>query len=139
MKLTKQSTYSWDAATNISEQEAIDFANLILSEVTSNSSSITLNFEIAPKSTEIQSNWHTAMSYCENLNIDGKTGWRLPTNGELNDIYKSDNDFEHDWYWSSTEFSGNFAWFQCFDSGYQTNGHKTSDGYYVRAIRSIIP
>jgi hypothetical protein len=53
-----------------------------------------MNFEIAPKSTEIQTNWEEARMYCFSLNIDGKIGWRLPTKAELNEIYQSENDFE---------------------------------------------
>jgi hypothetical protein len=32
-----------------------------------------MNFEIAPKETEIQANWGDARLYCFALNIDGKT------------------------------------------------------------------
>lgn len=42
-----------------------------------------MKFEIAPKSTEMQTNWEDAKLYCFALNIDGKTGWRLPTLKEL--------------------------------------------------------
>lgn len=45
-----------------------------------------MKFEIAPKSTEIQANWEDAHLYCFSLNIDGKTGWRLPSITELFDI-----------------------------------------------------
>jgi hypothetical protein len=45
-----------------------------------------MNFEIAPKSTETKLNWNDARLYCFSLNIDGKTGWRLPTNDELHEI-----------------------------------------------------
>lgn len=38
-----------------------------------------MNFEIAPKSTEVKLNWDDAKLYCFSLAIDGKTGWRLPT------------------------------------------------------------
>lgn len=63
-----------------------------------------MNFEIAPKSTEIQANWNEARIYCFALNIDGKIGWRLPTKEELNEIYRSDNDFRTDgYYWYSDE------------------------------------
>jgi hypothetical protein len=42
-----------------------------------------MNFEIAPKETEIRANWYDAKLYCFSLNIDGKTGWRLPTDREF--------------------------------------------------------
>ena len=97
-----------------------------------------MNFEIAPKSTEIQANWYDARLYCFALRIDGKTGWRLPTKEELSEIYHSENDFNEDWHWSSTESDGDDAWFQCFGNGYQGCGITKNDGSgYVRAIRSI--
>lgn len=96
-----------------------------------------MNFEIAPKETEIHANWYDAKLYCFALNIDGKTGWRLPTKEELNEIYESENDFANVWYWSSTESNGHNAWFQYFNSGYQYSYGKTS-GNYVRAVRSTV-
>ncbi len=106
-----------------------------------------MNFEIAPKSTEIQANWYDAKLYCFALNIDGKTGWRLPTKEELNEIYQSENDFENNWYWSSFEYSsteyssteanGGNAWGQYMSGGGQCNYNKSNGGGYVRAIRSI--
>ena len=96
-----------------------------------------MNFEIAPKSTEIRANWYDAKLYCFALNIDGKTGWRLPNKEELNEIYQSENDFEKAWYWSSTEGNGGYAWGQGFYYGYQSNGNKYYGSGYVRAIRSI--
>jgi hypothetical protein len=97
-----------------------------------------MNFEIAPKSTEIQSNWHNDIAYCDSLNIGGKTGWRLPTKAELNKIYKSENDFTYDYYWSSTEHDGNYVWNQYFDGGSQGFSVKLYGGNYVRAIRSTV-
>ena len=96
-----------------------------------------MNFEIAPKETEIKSNWDDAKLYCFSLNIDGKVGWRLPSIDELREIYKSENDFEQRWYWSSTEFTGNYAWFQTMSNGYQNYCKKNHGSHYVRAIRSI--
>ena len=96
-----------------------------------------MNFEIAPKSTEIQANWDDAKFYCFSLNIESKTGWRLPTKEELNEIYKSDNDFVGSYYWSSTEYNGNCAWVQDFYDGYQSFSLKNYGGYYVRAIRDL--
>lgn len=42
-----------------------------------------MNFQIAPKSTEVKLNWEDAKLYCFSLNIDGKTGWRVPSVEEL--------------------------------------------------------
>ena len=97
-----------------------------------------MKYEIAPKSTEIQANWDDARLYCFSLNIDGKTGWRLPTKDELDEIYESDNDFEERWYWTSTEVNGNSAWGQAMGDGDQGYGVKGYGGDYVRAIRTTI-
>jgi hypothetical protein len=97
-----------------------------------------MNFEIAPKSTEIVSNWDDARLYCFALNIDGKTGWRLPTKEELNEIYESKNDFDKDWYWSSTEFNSSNVWYQNFYDGNKYKGRNKNYGdIYVRAVRDI--
>lgn len=100
-----------------------------------------MNIEIAPKSTEIQANWDDARLYCFGLNIDGKIGWRLPTREELNEIYKSLNDFKNYWhYWSSTDIDdGNrsHAWSLNFERGNLVASHKKYRGIYVRAVRSI--
>jgi hypothetical protein len=94
-----------------------------------------MNFEIAPKSTELRLSWDDAMLYCFSLEIDGKVGWRLPTKDELNEIYKSDNDFVG-YYWSSTESNDNYAWYQTFGNGSQFPNYKSLNNY-VRAARSI--
>ena len=96
-----------------------------------------MNFEIAPKSTETQLNWDDARLYCFSLNIGGKAGWRLPTKEELTEIYICENDFEKDWYWSSTEGNGNYAWSQGMNTGNQNLSNKSYGGFYVRAIRDL--
>ena len=96
-----------------------------------------MKYEIAPKSTEIQANWDDARLYCFSLNIEGKTGWRLPTKEELNEIYESTNDLEeYGWYWSSTEFNTSSAWLQDFNYADQDYYNKLGN-YYVRAIRDL--
>jgi formylglycine-generating enzyme required for sulfatase activity len=60
---------------------------------------IKLPFKIADKSTEINTDWYSAVKYCKTLGA----GWRLPTSDELDLIYKTDNDFNKGYYWSSTE------------------------------------
>ena len=100
-----------------------------------------MNIEIAPKSTEIRANWYDARLYCFALNIDGKTGWRLPNKEELDEIYQSENDFEigwgWDWYWSSSETSVNGAWSQNFLYGNRFSYSK-NDFIYVRAVRDLL-
>ena len=96
-----------------------------------------MNFEIAPKETEIKSNWDDARLYCFFLNIDGKIGWQLPTKEELNEIYKLENDFEKKWYWSSTVEDGAGAWFQNFYDGSQYTTTKYYGSSYVRAVRDL--
>ena len=95
-----------------------------------------MKYEIAPKETEIEANWYEAKMYCFSLNIDGKIGWRLPTNDELNEIFQSANDFRGFWYWSSTEGNGGNAWGQGLSGGCQGYSGKSSGGY-VRAIREL--
>jgi hypothetical protein len=99
-----------------------------------------VNFEIAPKSTEIEANWDDARLYCFALIIDGKTGWRLPTIEELITIYQSKNDFQKDGcYWSSTECSNiNYVLVQNMGNGRQDYGSKNASFYSVRAIRSTL-
>ena len=63
-----------------------------------------MNFEIAPKSAEIEATWNEARMYCFSLNIDGKVGWRLPTGEELNEIYESENEYATTWYhWTADD------------------------------------
>lgn len=95
-----------------------------------------MKHEIAPKETEIQATWDDARLYCFSLNIDGKTGWRLPTKEELNEIYQTKNDFEISWYWASTEFDTGSAWTYTFTNGLRYEDYK--DNYnHVRAIRDL--
>ena len=97
-----------------------------------------MNFEIAPKETEIQANWDSAVVYCFALNIDGKTGWRLPNRTELLNIYKEENDFDDVFYLSSTknQTETDKVWVIGFASG--VNGYASSvDAYRVRAVRDI--
>lgn len=97
-----------------------------------------MNFEIAPKSTEIEANWDDARLYCFSLNIDGKVGWRLPTKDELKEIYESENDYELDWHWSTTEVDNIIAWCLHFEFGCLTScGIKNMRDYYVRAVRDL--
>jgi hypothetical protein len=98
-----------------------------------------MNIEIAPKETEIQANWNDAKLYCFALNIDGKTGWRLPTKEELTEIYQSENDFEKWYYFSSTETEedSKSVYVMHFFSGRGGCLTNTLGTDYVRAVRDL--
>jgi hypothetical protein len=96
-----------------------------------------MKIEIAPVSTEIEANWEDAILYCFSLNIDGRTGWRLPTLHELSEILKINSDFKRSWYWSNTCFERDYAMYQCFVSGKHRPCHKINIQCYTRAVRDI--
>lgn len=76
-----------------------------------------------------------AASICDNLNINSKNDWFLPSRDELNEMYtklklNGSGGFSTGYYWSSTEASSSTAWGQDFATGSQdqlpkddTNGH----------------
>jgi len=94
-----------------------------------------------------EATWQSAIDYCENLNLDGKSDWRLPNINEqvslVDDkkyIPSIDAIFQNtssSYYWSSTTSVryDNSAWFVSFDYGYQENIRKTGSNY-VRCVRA---
>ncbi|MCX6737082.1 MAG: DUF1566 domain-containing protein [Candidatus Parcubacteria bacterium] len=82
--------------------------------------------------------------------IGGYNDWFLPSKDELNkmwknlksgtdengDVYTPIGGFASNYYWSSSEYSANYAWVQYFSDGYQASGLKYS-AYYVRAVRAF--
>lgn len=49
--------------------------------------------------------WNAANSYCNNLSLEGMTGWKMPSRDELVQMYadkSSIGGFVNNWYWSST-------------------------------------
>ena len=93
------------------------------------------NLEVAQYDFLEKMNLFDAKAACTRLGKD----WRLPTKDELNVMYKNKNrigGFADNYYWSSTEYEGNFAWIQNFDDGLQTSAGKNY-AVYVRAIRAF--
>ncbi len=99
--------------------------------------------------TIIRMNWEDSKYYCENLNINGFTGWRLPTIQELLSLvdYSTYNpaigenyfpDTISSFYWSSTPHSYYIhgIWGVDFYYGYDNTSHKFN-GFYVRAVRNL--
>ena len=94
----------------------------------------------------ITKNWSDAIDYCENLNFDGHSDWRLPNINELKSIIdrsKSNPAIVQGFkniisssYWSSTtrEDYKNYAWIVNFGDGSVYNDNKDYN-YYVRCVR----
>ena len=94
----------------------------------------TLKFEVYPEDLG-KHNWESAKKVCKNLG----DGWRLPTKEELHLMWLNRDNiggFAAAYYWSSSEFGNNSAWFQDFLFGYQSTSHKVNPGY-VRAVRDV--
>lgn len=78
---------------------------------------------------------------CDNLVLGGQSDWFLPSIDELNLMYNNlqknglGNFNTQAAYWSSTEFSANYAWAFSFDYGNAYNLNKSSTTY-VRAVRA---
>jgi hypothetical protein len=94
----------------------------------------------------------TATNYAAGLaracTVGGFSDWYLPSRYELNLMYQNIGQgnllglgnvggFSSNYYWSSTELVGNFAWIQNFGSGVQFSGYAKSATLYVRAVRAF--
>ena len=95
---------------------------------------------VAPAYTEFETDWNTAINQCNEMNIDDLTGWVLPDKEQLNILYqqfhhKGLGGFKNEWYWSSSQYSGNGsnAWVQSFDNGNQDGNVKD----YTRMVRAV--
>ena len=102
------------------------------------------NLEVAQNDFPKEMTWIEAKKACVGLG----SGWRLPTKDELNLIYQIKdkiggfaNYHSNNYYWSSTEYDYNYAWFFSFDLGSRyyddySEGSKFTN-YYVRAVRNF--
>ncbi|MBU0613804.1 DUF1566 domain-containing protein, partial [Patescibacteria group bacterium] len=99
----------------------------------------------AANTTAIVAVCHTrpiAASVCDELSLNGYSDWFLPAKDQLNYLYQQKNligGFAPNYYWSSSEYDLNYAWFQMFTYGYQLNGFGKDYIDYVRCVRSFSP
>ena len=80
-----------------------------------------------------------AARLCGNLVLGGYSDWYLPSKDELNKLYINRvavGGFSSNYYWSSSENFGNYAWGQYFNDGFQYPNDKLIS-YYVRAVRAF--
>lgn len=80
---------------------------------------------------------HPAAAWASKYTKDGHTDFYLPAQRELNLCYATcAEQFAKGWYWSSTQYSAYYAWFQYFYDGYQYYAGKDSTGR-ARAVRRL--
>jgi hypothetical protein len=85
--------------------------------------------------------WDEAPVLARNYRGGGYSDWYLPTQNELDFIYKnlrSKNigDLGDSWHWSSSELNDNIAWLQSFGDGTQAVSYKDI-ALPVRAVRAF--
>ena len=98
-------------------------------------------YEIAPTSYERELNWDDAKFYCFSLDINGKTGWCLPTANEMRQMISktlpyADICTNQLCYWTSSDENEHSA--GLYDSDYQQAFRMfKSELQWVRPIRYI--
>lgn len=72
------------------------------------------------------------------LDLHGHKDWYLPAAAELRALSATVPELfdKGDWYWSSTQLSRSFAWFQVFEYGYSFYDDKDNE-HRVRPVRQI--
>jgi hypothetical protein len=90
-----------------------------------------------------QSGTGYARTLCDNkvvVNSKLGSGWYIPAAGELQILYNNRNaigGFGTGYYWSSTEYNINSAWYLDFGSGSWINGSNKLNHFQVRCVRSF--
>lgn len=94
----------------------------------------------------VKKNYTDAIAYCENLNFVGYDDWYLPSVDELKSIVKAENypksivkgfnNVGPSYYWSSSEYTSEYAWIVLFIYEDVVYYHKT-DKSYVRCLRKV--
>ena len=131
--ITRTETYSWDAAQDISREEAILFMNALRQQLTIKSTLITdmmdLPFHVSPSMQF--GNYDTAE---QKLTVAQKAqGWRLPLIEEITMLYNcNDNRFLADStvYWAGNLNSRGDAWVYDIGSCEPYEEDRTNNSYF---------
>lgn len=94
-------------------------------------------YKIAPTANNTMS-WSDANVYCTGLTLYGYSDWRLPTMGELQQMYNDKTfigGFAGGYYWSSTITGGDISILNFNTGGASTMHFQAIVYYYVRPIR----
>ncbi len=87
---------------------------------------------------EITMNWRNAVSYCNNLELEGYDDWRLPSKEILKEVYGSKSEFinfSSCYYWSSTANPhSREAWIVYYHDGNADKSDKVLE-YCIRCVR----
>ncbi|WP_251621904.1 carboxypeptidase regulatory-like domain-containing protein [Odoribacter lunatus] len=85
--------------------------------------------------------WQTASNLCKSSTLGGYTDWRLPTRGELQEIYDNQNIIGQlsGWYWSKDYHVGSYYYYYYLNmsTGEFYSCTANSNSFKVRAVRSI--
>ncbi len=83
--------------------------------------------------------WKQACDFATALDASGYRDWRLPTQNELDVLWKGRNFIGGfsltGWYWSSSSSNFGPLWVQRFSDGYQFSYAHRSEGICVRCVR----
>ena len=94
-----------------------------------------MNIEIAPIEFQKELNWEDAKLYCFSLTIDGKTGWRLPTNKEQEFLQSQTVESSDEWYWTSNDDDD---WVVCYNWHSELGSHSFKEHIrYARPVRDL--
>ena len=94
---------------------------------------------IASGATSYEGDTTGAAFFAEGSTCGTQTDWFLGSIGEMklmNDNLQGVGGFSTDVYWSSSEYDGDYAWYQYFGGGTQNYDAKFS-AYYVRPVRAF--